>query len=76
MTYNLTEKRIRLGVISSVDKLHSAINAYTEEANMNSRPFEWIALPNPILTKVVRAKNALDKASGCRFPPVFNTPVY
>jgi len=57
----LTQKCIRQGAFSNVAKLQLAINAYIEEANEHSKPFAWTASPDDILTKVARAKAALNK---------------
>src|SRR6266436_4988510 len=60
---DLTEKRLRRGVFTSVQDLESAILAYIEEHNRRPKPFIWTAKATDILEKVKRARAALDNRS-------------
>ncbi|MBX2813754.1 MAG: IS630 family transposase [Myxococcales bacterium] len=57
---DLTEKRIRRGVFKSIDALHQSISTYIEHYNNEPKPFIWTAKAEDILTKVLRARKALD----------------
>ncbi|MBX2811764.1 MAG: transposase [Myxococcales bacterium] len=57
---DLTEKRIRRGVFKSIDDLHQSISTYIEHHNNEPKPFIWTAKAQDILTKVLRARKALD----------------
>jgi transposase len=59
---DLTEKRLRRGVFTSVQDLESAILAYIEEHNRRPKPFIWTAKATDILEKVKRARAALDNS--------------
>src|ERR1700747_311781 len=56
----LTEKRIRRGVFTSVAELEEAILTYLEQHNANPRPFIWTKSAGEILEKVAKAKQALE----------------
>lgn len=57
----LTEKRLRRGVFTSVATLEAAIYAYIDEHNEQAKAFTWTATPEEILAKVARARAVLDK---------------
>jgi len=57
----LTSKRIRRGVFSSVPELIQAIENFIEQHNENPAPYTWTAQVEKILNKVGRAKASLDK---------------
>jgi transposase len=56
----LTEKRIRRGVFTSVAELEEAILTYLEQHNANPKPFIWTKSAGEILEKVAKAKQALE----------------
>src|ERR1700686_2388340 len=56
----ITRKRIRRGVFTSVAELESAIMEYLENHNAAPKPFVWTKSANEILKKVARAKQALE----------------
>ena len=56
----ITRKRIRRGVFSSVAELKDAIMAYLENHNANPKPFVWTKSAGEILEKVARARQALE----------------
>ncbi|MBV9251852.1 MAG: IS630 family transposase, partial [Acetobacteraceae bacterium] len=56
----ITRKRIRRGVFSSVAELKDAIMAYLENYNANPKPFVWTKSAGEILEKVARARQALE----------------
>jgi transposase len=58
---DLTDKRIRRGVFTSVDELKKAIFDYIEHHNQMPKPFVWTAQADKILEKVGRARLALNK---------------
>ena len=58
---DLTDKRIRRGVFTSVDELKKAIFDYIEHHNQRPMPFVWTAQADKILEKVGRARLALNK---------------
>jgi transposase len=58
---DLTERCIRRGSFSSVDKLEAAIWQYIDHTNDHSKPFRWTANPKDVIAKVARARAALDK---------------
>jgi transposase len=58
---DLTDKRIRRGVFTSVDQLKKAIFDYIEHHNQSPVPFVWTAQADKILDKVGRARLALNK---------------
>jgi transposase len=58
----LTDKAIRRGVFHSVPHLITAIEKYMDVHNDDPKPFVWTATAESILTKVRRARVALDQA--------------
>jgi transposase len=56
----LTERRIRRGVFTSVAELEAAIAAYLAQRNEHPRPFTWTASVKSIIQKVGRANEALE----------------
>jgi transposase len=58
---DITDKRIRRGVFTSVPELEAAINDYIAVHNANPKPFIWTAKASDILAKVTRARAALNK---------------
>jgi len=58
---DITDKRIRQGVFTSVPELEAAINDYIAVHNANPKPFIWTAKASDILAKVTRARAALNK---------------
>ncbi len=58
---DITDKRIRRGVFTSVPDLEAAINEYIKLHNNKPKPFIWTAKANDILAKVTRARAALNK---------------
>jgi transposase len=59
---DLTTKRLRRGVFTSVEKLIAAIEAYIAESNKNPKPFIWTAKAADILEKVKLARASLHKS--------------
>ena len=57
----ITDKRLRRGMFHNVPQLIAAINEYIETAQRRPEPFVWTAQADEILTKVARAKAALNK---------------
>ena len=55
----LTERRLRRGTFSSVDKLIDAIETWVEHWNDDPKPFIWKKPADEILTKVRRGRAAL-----------------
>src|SRR6202165_235992 len=53
---DITDKRIRRGVFTSVPELEAAINDYIAVHNANPKPFIWTAKASDILAKVTRAR--------------------
>jgi len=56
----ITDKRIRRGVFTSVDTLVAAINGYLETTNADPKPFVWTASVQTILSKVKKANEVLE----------------
>jgi transposase len=56
----ITDKRIRRGVFTSVVSLVAAIIGYLETNNANPKPFVWTASVENILSKVKKANEALE----------------
>jgi len=56
----ITRKRIRRGVFTSVAELESAIMLYLENHNAAPKPFVWTKSAGEILEKVARAKQVLE----------------
>ena len=57
----LTSQRLRRGVFQSVPALIQAIKEYITHRNAAPKPFVWTATVATIMTKVGRARKALDK---------------
>jgi hypothetical protein len=65
----LTEKRIRRGALISVDDPVAAIDEYMQAWNTNPKPFVWTATVEPIIGKLSRRKQTLEKIQpGCKSP--------
>ena len=60
---DITDKRIRRGVFTSVPELESATNEYIAVHNAKPKPFIWTAKATDILAKVTRARAALNKST-------------
>ena len=60
---DITDKRIRRGVFTSVAELEGAINEYIAEHNAKPKPFIWTAKASDILAKVTRARGVLNKCT-------------
>jgi transposase len=60
---DITDKRIRRGVFTSVSELEVAINEYIAAHNTKPKPFIWTAKASDILAKVTRARAALNKST-------------
>lgn len=60
---DITDKRIRRGIFTSVPELEAAINEYIAMHNANPKPFIWTAKAADILAKVTRARAALNKCT-------------
>jgi transposase len=58
---DITDKRIRRGVFTSVAELEAAINEYIAAHNVKPKPFIWTAKASDILAKVTRARAVLNK---------------
>ena len=58
---DITDKRIRRGVFSSVAELEAAIREHINAHNANPKPFIWTATARDILAKVTRARAVLHK---------------
>src|SRR6266516_25169 len=56
----ITRKRIRRGVFTSVAELKGAIMEYLKNHNADPKPFIWTKSAGDILEKVARAKQALE----------------
>lgn len=57
----ITDKRIRRGVFTSVAELVAAIMDYIQQHNLNPQTFVWTAKAEDILAKVARARARLNK---------------
>lgn len=55
----LTDKRLRRGVFTSVTELSEAITTWAEHWNTNPRPFIWRATADEIIAKVRRGRDTL-----------------
>jgi transposase len=55
----LTDRRLRRGVFTSVPDLTEAITAWAEHWNENPKPFIWKATAEDIITKVKRGRATL-----------------
>lgn len=60
----LTEKRIRRGVFTSVPNLIEAIDSYMADHNLNPKAFTWTAKAAEIIEKVQRARQVLNVQTG------------
>jgi hypothetical protein len=61
---DITDKRIRRGVFTSVPDLEAAINEYIAAVhNAKPKPFIWTAQASDILAKVTRARVILNKST-------------
>ena len=60
---DITHKRIRCGVFTSVAELERAINDYIAVHNAKPKPFIWTAKASDILAKVTRARAVLTKST-------------
>jgi transposase len=60
---DITDKRIRHGIFTSVPELEAAINEYIALHNANPKPFIWTAKATDILAKVTRARAVLNKCT-------------
>jgi hypothetical protein len=58
---DLTAKQLWRGVFRSVPELIAAIDAYIAQRNAKPTPLGWTKTTQEILTKVNRAKRALDR---------------
>ena len=56
----ITGRRIRRGVFTSVAELVAAIQDYLDHHNGAPKPFVWIKKASAILEKEARARNKLD----------------
>ena len=56
---NITERRLRRGVFTSVPELVGAIDEYIAHHNTNPMPFIWTKNARDILQKVIRANSRL-----------------
>ena len=56
----ITRKRIRRGVFTSVAELEQAIRDYLENHNVDPKPFIWTKSAHEIFEKIARAKQALE----------------
>jgi transposase len=55
----LTRKQLRRGAFKSVDQLKAAIQSFVDQHNANPKGFVWTKTAQQILTKVDRARRAL-----------------
>jgi len=58
----LTEKQLRRGVFTSVKELETSITEFITNHNTSPKPFVWTKSAEEILTKVDRARGALEHA--------------
>jgi transposase len=56
---DITDKRLRRGVFTSVPELVAAIDGYIAHHNTNPKPFIWTKSARDILQKVIRANSRL-----------------
>ena len=59
---DLTTRRLKRGVFTSVDKLVAAIESYIAQNNQSPKPFIWTAKACDILEKVKTARESLHKS--------------
>ena len=55
----LTDKRLRRGVFTSVNDLTQAITVWAEHWNSDPKPFVWKATAEDIIEKVSRGRETL-----------------
>jgi len=60
---DITDKRIRRGVFTSVSELEAAINEYIAAHNAKPKPFIWTAKASDIIAKVTGARATLNKST-------------
>ncbi|MDP3609321.1 MAG: IS630 family transposase [Methylophilus sp.] len=60
---DITDKRIRRGVFTSVAELEAAIDEYIAVHNAKPKPFIWTTKASDILAKVTRARATLNKCT-------------
>ena len=60
---DLTDKRIRRGVFTSVPELEAAIHEYIAVHNARAVPYVWTAEADKIIEKVGRARVAMNKST-------------
>src|SRR6478672_1535769 len=58
---DLTDKNLRRGIFASVPDLIASIQSYIDAGNTEPKPYVWTATAESILTKVARARTALDE---------------
>jgi transposase len=58
---DLTDKNLRRGIFASVPDLIASIQSYIDAGNAEPKPYVWTATAESILTKVARARTALDE---------------
>src|SRR3954471_9592604 len=58
---DLTDKNLRRGIFASVPDLIASIQIYLDAGNAEPKPYVWTATAESILTKVARARTALDE---------------
>jgi hypothetical protein len=56
---DITDKRLRRGVFTSVPDLVAVIDAYIAHHNTNPKPFIWTKSARDILQKVIRVNSRL-----------------
>jgi transposase len=59
---DLTTRRLKRGVFTSVEKLVAAIESYIAQNNQSPKPFIWTAKASDILEKVKLARGSLHKS--------------
>ena len=56
----LSRRRLKRGVLRSLNDLQAAINRFVSETNADPKPFTWTANPNKIIAAVRRGHQVLD----------------
>jgi len=64
----ITRKRIRRGIFTSVAELKAAIQDYLDTHNLDPKPFIWTKTADAILDKTNRARTALDAVKNGNHP--------
>ncbi len=64
----ITRKRIRRGVFTSVAELEDTIHDYLERHNADPKPFVWTKSAKSILEREARAKRKLDDINAGCYP--------